>query len=325
MGAAHARAYHALAGFEIAGLVARRPGGRERLASELGGCPLFSDFESAFVATRPDAVCIATYPDTHAGLAIASMRGGAGVFVEKPLADTLESAESVVSVARETGQPLLVGYILRCHPGWIRFIELARALGRPLVMRISQTQQSSGEHWRTQQRLLSTVSPLVDCGVHYVDVMCQMTQARPMTVQGIGARLSDGLPAGRLNYAQLQLRFEDGSIGWYEAGWGPMLSEEAAFVRDVVGPDGSVTMTDRAFVRHQAALDGDGRFAASDETEPAQRVSTLADLCRLEQELFLRALTERLDLSAHHAEALLSLRIVLAAERSIGERRIVDL
>lgn len=41
------------------------------------------------------------------------------------------------------------------------------------------------------------------------------------------AKLSDDIPAWNYNYGQLQIRFEDGSVGWYEAGWGPMMSETA--------------------------------------------------------------------------------------------------
>lgn len=44
------------------------------------------------------------------------------------------------------------------------------------------------------------------------------------------------------NYGQLQVTFEDGSVGWYECGWGPMMSETAFFVKDVVGPKGSVSI-----------------------------------------------------------------------------------
>ena len=36
--------------------------------------------------------------------------------------------------------------------------------------------------------------------------------------------------------------FDDGSVGWYEAGWGPMMSEVAFFVKDVVGPKGAVSI-----------------------------------------------------------------------------------
>jgi predicted dehydrogenase len=335
MGAAHARAYRALAGFEVAGLVARRPGARERLAEEIGGCPVFGDFGAALEAVRPDAVCIATYPDSHAELAIAAFRAGAHVFVEKPLAEDLPQAESIVAAAAESRRTLLVGYILRHHPSWTRFVDLAGTLGSPLVMRVSLNQQSFGEHWATHRQLLQSVSPLVDCGVHYVDVMCQMTRSRPVQVQAMGTVLSGGLATGRYNYGQLQVRFEDGSVGWFESGWGPMMSTEAHFVRDVVGPRGSVTMTERptpdgngrttAFLLHHAELDADGGFAGADEVVTLPGELSLVDLCRREQEHFRRAIEERLDLTAHHEDSLRSLEVVLAADRAIRERRAVEL
>ena len=44
------------------------------------------------------------------------------------------------------------------------------------------------------------------------------------------------------NYGHLQVLFDDGSVGWYEAGWGPMMSETAFFVKDVISPNGCVSI-----------------------------------------------------------------------------------
>ena len=44
------------------------------------------------------------------------------------------------------------------------------------------------------------------------------------------------------NYGMLQVTFDDGSVGWYEAGWGPMMSETAFFVKDVISPNGCVSI-----------------------------------------------------------------------------------
>ena len=71
--------------------------------------------------------------------------------------------------------------------------------------------------------------------------MCQITRAKPTQVHAVGARLTDDMPAGMYNYGHLQVSFDDGSVGWYEAGWGPMMSETAFFVKDVIGPKGSVS------------------------------------------------------------------------------------
>ncbi len=78
--------------------------------------------------------------------------------------------------------------------------------------------------------------------MHYVDVMCQITDAKPVEVRGMGVRLSDEIAPDMYNYGHLQVLFEDGSVGWYEAGWGPMISETAFFVKDVMSPKGCVSI-----------------------------------------------------------------------------------
>ena len=343
MGTSHAKAYHALDGFEIVGVVARGEGSRRALLDALGAdYPQFSDYAEALAATKPDAVSINTYPDTHADFARRAFAAGCHVFLEKPVAPTVAEAEAVVAAAKAAGKKLVVGYVLRVHPTWAKFVEVARSLGKPLVMRMNLNQQSSGDQWRTHKQLMNSMSPIVDCGVHYVDVMCLMTRARPTRVSAIGARLSDELVPGMYNYGQLQVTFDDGSVGWYEAGWGPMMSETAYFVKDVIGPrgcvsiagvkDGDVASDDvEAHSRagrlrlHHGALAADGTFARADEMIDSSDEPDHDGLCRLEQELFLDCIRHDRDLSAHMADAVNSLRIVLAADESFRTGRTVEL
>jgi predicted dehydrogenase len=344
MGGCHARAYHKLNGFEIVGLVSKDPETLARLSEELGGLRQFEDYEAALTATQPDAVSINTYPDTHASFCIMALRAGCHVFVEKPLATTVEDAEAVVKLAAETNRKVLVGYILRVHPVWQRFIETAKTLGKPLVMRMSLNQQSFGDTWRGHKNLMNFMSPIVDCGVHYVDVMCQMTGASPVHVHAIGARLTDEVKHGMYNYGHLHVTFEDGSVGWYEAGWGPMMSQVAYFVKDVIGPKGSVSIAQRRVdeklaVRlttksrnqrdglwlHYADLDGNGQFARRDASIRSLQAPDQQTLCCREQELFLRTIREDLDLTPHLRDAVNSLRILLAADQSYRTGQVVDL
>jgi predicted dehydrogenase len=185
MGSLHARAYHGMDDFEIVGLVSRDMEIGFRLSAELDGLPLFDNYEEALAVTRPDAVSINTYPDTHAVFCMKALDAGCNVFVEKPLAETLAQAQAVANFARKTRRKVVVGYILRVHPLWQKFIETAKTLGKPLVIRMNLNQQSSGQTWRNHKNLMSSLSPTVDCGVHYVDVMCQMTEARPVSVHSL--------------------------------------------------------------------------------------------------------------------------------------------
>jgi predicted dehydrogenase len=344
MGTSHARAYHRLAGdFRIAGLVARNPASRDRLSQELGGVPTFADFDAAFAATKPDVVSINTYPDTHAAIARVALRGGSHVFVEKPLAETVEEAREIVDLARQHRRKVVVGYILRVHPAWQKFIEVARTLGKPLVMRMNLNQQSRGKEWRTHRALMDSMSPIVDCGVHYVDVMCQMTRSKPVRVSAIKARLSNELRPGMYNYGQLQVTFADGSVGWYEAGWGPMMSEVAYFVKDVIGPEGCVSIVDRAGERaagsadvdthtktnslrvHWQARDADDQFVRPDTWLDTNDEPDHDGLCLREQQFLLRAIRDDVDLTEHLEDAVSSLRIVLAADRAAHEGRTIEL
>ncbi|MBO6510108.1 MAG: Gfo/Idh/MocA family oxidoreductase [Roseibium sp.] len=320
MGLSHALAHHNHPDAEIVGLVNRS--GRVTHA-DLTEYPVFTDFEKALETARPDLVVVATYSDSHADYAIAAMRAGAHVFVEKPLATTLEDAQSVVAVARETDRKLVIGYILRHHPSWIRLIEEARALGGPYVFRMNLNQQSSGAEWETHKSLMQTTAPIVDCGVHYVDVWCQISDARPVKVNGMGLRLSDEIAPDMYNYGQFQVYFDDGSVGWYEAGWGPMMSEAAFFVKDVVSPAGAVSIVEDdkddssdvdghtkvgALLVHRP--DGDRRIDLPGE--PGHQ-----ELCDAEQVYMLRAISENIDLTRHMQDAIKSLAICLAADESV--------
>ena len=336
MGRAHALAYAADPAFAIVGLVNRSP---VDLPEALAGCPRVASFAEG-LALAPDLVCIASYTDSHADYAVAAMEAGAHVFVEKPLAATVEEAERVVAAARRTGRKLVVGYILRHHPSWIRFIAEAREIGPPFVMRMNLNQQSSGPAWEIHRRLMESTSPVVDCGVHYLDVMLQITDSRPVQVRGMGVRLSDEIAPGQVNYGHLQVLFADGSVGWYEAGWGPMISETAFFVKDVMGPRGAVsivmdegavsadveTHTRTARIRiHRAETAPGGGFLAPDA------IVSMADepghdaLCAREQAFMRDAILEDRDLGRHMDDAVRSLAVVLAADRSMRENRAIDL
>jgi predicted dehydrogenase len=343
MGASHATAYHTLDGFELVGLVSTGQSKHVLNAQLGGGYAVFEDYAEALQRTQPDAVCISTYPDTHEEFAVCALEAGCHVFLEKPLATTLAGAERVVAAARQAGKQVLVGYILRVHPSWTRFVEEARQLGKPLVMRLNLNQQSFGPMWTVHRNLLQSLSPIVDCGVHYLDVMCQMTRARPVWVSAIGARLTEDMPAHQYNYGQLQIRFDDGSVGWYEAGWGPMMSETAFFVKDVVGPRGSVSITARnagaagnsanvaahtqteALRIHHAQLTPEDNFAQPDTWIDLTDEPNHQELCNREQRWFLQAIHDQLDLSEHLADAVNSLRIALACDESVRTGEVVRL
>lgn len=337
MGMSHAKAYQQNAGFEIVSLVNRSP---LPLHESLNDYSIEPDFKKSFDRVVPELVSVNTYSDSHAEYAIYAMEAGAHVFVEKPLATTVRDAQRVVDCARANNRKLVVGYILRYHPSWMRLIGEARKLGGPFVFRMNLNQQSSGPTWRTHLQLMDTTAPIVDCGVHYVDVMCQITDAKATQVRGMGLRLSEELKPDMYNYGHFQVLFDDGSVGWYEAGWGPMMSETAFFVKDVISPNGSVSivMSDDAksddvdthtrtnLLRiHSAKTNQQGVFAKPDTDVSMADEPAHDDLCAREQEYVLKAIREDINLDRHMDDAVQSLHICLAADESVRSGQAVNL
>ncbi len=341
MGLSHARAYQSIKGFEIVGLCTRGIETRGDIKKEFPGVRLFADYAEALSTLKPDAVSINTWPDTHAAYAKLALKAGCHIFIEKPLASTVTEAEEIVALAKASDKKLVIGYILRVHPSWVKFVEVGKTLGKPLVMRMNLNQQSSGAQWDVHKHLMNSISPIVDCGVHYVDVMCQVTGAKPIRVHAVGARLTTEIDAHMYNYGHLHVAFDDGSVGWYEAGWGPMMSETAFFVKDMIGPKGSVSIAveesktassdvdshtrTSALRLHHATLTPDGKFVTPDEVIHMDDEPGHQELCNREQELFLSAIQHDQDMSAHAEDAINSLRIVLAADESVRTGQVVAL
>src|SRR5680860_1259035 len=145
------------------------------------------------------------------------------------------------------------------------------------------------------------------------------------------------------NYGQLQIRFEDGSVGWYEAGWGPMISETAFFVKDVIGPKGSVSIvaknagamgksdsvddhTKTESLRcHYAQLDGNNEFLKKDQWINLEDEPDHQELCNLEQRFFQKAIREDINLTDSVNAAIDSLRIAFACDQSVKTGNVIHI
>lgn len=338
MASLHAKAYQELDGVENVGIVTRNLSSSGKLAQSLGGdLPRFTDFEEALEKTSPDAVAISTYTDSHYRYVSEALNRGLHVFVEKPLAESMQESQELFDLANKVNRKLYVGYILMTHPSWNKFTEIAHELGKPLAMRMNLNQQAKGEFYDTLHNIMQVQSPIVDCGVHYVDIMYQMAQCKPVRVHAIGCRNWDKVPEHICNYGQLQVEFEDGSVGWYEAGWGPNMSETAYFIKDIIGPDGSASIkveTDRSddkdhhveantIIRHFAEQK-EKEFVKDDEIitvdEPDHE-----GLAFLEQKAFIDCIRNDTDMYSHQDRVMTSLRIVFAADQSQKTKQVVEL
>jgi predicted dehydrogenase len=99
--------------------------------------PSFVDLGQALAEWHPDIVFATGPTSLHVPVAIAAAEAGCHVFVEKPLADSVEGVERLARALEGSGRSLMVGYMLRFHPLLIRVRDWLAdgTLGRPLYWR----------------------------------------------------------------------------------------------------------------------------------------------------------------------------------------------
>lgn len=82
------------------------------------------DYKELLADPEIQAVVVATREDQQAVLAIEALRAGKHVYVEKPLADTLEKVEKVVTAQQASGRFAAVGFNRRMAPAYGKAREL---------------------------------------------------------------------------------------------------------------------------------------------------------------------------------------------------------
>jgi predicted dehydrogenase len=82
---------------------------------EIGNCEVFHDLDAA-LATRPAAVIVANPTSLHLPVALAAARGGADLFLEKPVSDSLDGCAALEDICRDRQLVTMVGCQFRFHP-----------------------------------------------------------------------------------------------------------------------------------------------------------------------------------------------------------------
>jgi predicted dehydrogenase len=132
--------------FELVGIADTDPARLAHAAGrfEVGGC--FASAGELLDAAGPEAVVVATPPQSHGELGDELLRRGVHVLMEKPLARTLAESLALVDAAREAGATLAVGHEKRFHHTLAQVGDIlsAGAIGEPFHV---------GAHWASNAKL----------------------------------------------------------------------------------------------------------------------------------------------------------------------------
>ena len=161
------------AGLRVVTCFSRDAARRQAFAAQVG-CEAAASFEAAVEHPGVEGVLLITPNDVHAEQAIAAAERGRHVFVEKPIADTVEAAERMREACARAGVTLAVGHEFRRLGAARRTRELIEAGTLGAVVLAEATFSLPGrfpaEAWRAH-RARNPGGPLMQLGIHHIDTL----------------------------------------------------------------------------------------------------------------------------------------------------------
>src|SRR5437899_2432480 len=157
-----------------------------------------------------DAVSVCVPTEHHVKVALAVIKAGVSVLVEKPLAAAVADASRVVDAAKGAGVTLAVGHIERHNPAIA------------VVKRHLQEGQYGDLVTATARRVSSfpgrirDIGVVMDLGVHEIDILRYLVGAPVESVFALGGRK---IHAAFEHHANILLRFQNGVHGFVEVNW----------------------------------------------------------------------------------------------------------
>lgn len=182
-----------------------------------GEFPRFTSYARFLEEARPDAVVLATPPASHLPLTRAAAERGVHVLAEKPMAESVSSAEGMIGACRTARVVLMIGQKKRFVPALAGLKELLEGgLGpaRFVIYRYPHPGRSEKD-WFWDEA--DGGGPLRENAVHAADLLTWLC-GDVVRVQGEGDFLTFEDRAPQLNCAAITLRFASGAVAALAAG-----------------------------------------------------------------------------------------------------------
>jgi predicted dehydrogenase/threonine dehydrogenase-like Zn-dependent dehydrogenase len=179
-------------------------------ADRFGAAYCSTDFEGILADSNVDLVMILSRNEHHAPQALAALRAGKHVFVEKPMAINEDECRSLYRAVEDTGKQLTVGFNRRFAPFYVEQKKiLARRTGPAVINCRMSSPGMSSAYWMSHA---ASGGGILGEACHFVDLMCWLLNSEPVSVSAYCLPTGKQDPIGENNMVA-SFRFEDGSIG----------------------------------------------------------------------------------------------------------------
>lgn len=191
----HVRVWREMEGAELAGIVDTNAERANTVAAEFG-TRVIRDF-AALAAEGVRAVSLAVPTKEHARAGCALLEGGHDLLVEKPMAASLDEADSLIAAAKRSGRILQVGHVERFNPA----VVAARGIvSRPLFFEVHRLGVFT-------PRSLD-IDVVYDVMIHDLDILLSLTGAPVTDVKAVGIPVI----TDKVDIAHARLEFATGAV-----------------------------------------------------------------------------------------------------------------
>lgn len=233
MGQTHAQVLRTLSEVRITDVVDFVPENAAKAAATLGA--KVSELDEVLKNPDVDAVFITTPTPTHADVISKCAKAKKAIFVEKPVAHTLDAAHEVVDIIKKNKVPCQVGFQRRFDPAYIKVKE---RIDKGELGRLENFRAISRDPFQPRlEYLKGSGGLLVDMGIHDFDT-ARFFFGEVEEVYAIGTAVRDKSlkKHGLFNLAVATMRFKNGAVGTVENALNTSYGYE--IVADILGEKG---------------------------------------------------------------------------------------
>ncbi len=209
MGRNHARVYAQMEGTSLVAAADPDASVLEPLARTYRA-RVYTEYVQLLDEEKPDLVSIAVPTRLHREVAVAAMSRGLHVFLEKPIAASVEEGQKIVECAHREGVKLGVGHIERFNPA---VTELKKQLNAGQLGRIFQIHARRVGPFPSR---VGDVGVVIDLATHELNLLEYLTGSR---VKSVYAETEREIHAKHEDLLTGILKFEDGTIGILDINW----------------------------------------------------------------------------------------------------------
>lgn len=239
-GEIHCDAIVGIPSLELTGLCTRTPSRLQELSRKYGVDKTFTDYNEMLADPDIDAVSIVTMWDQHTEPTLAALDAGKHVFLEKPMAHTVEDCRRICDAAESAAGHLMVGHICRFNPRYAMAKQQIDAGGIGRILSLS-SRRNIPAAWTPE--ILNKIGPIIGDAIHDTDLMLWFTGARVVSAY---AQTVDLRGKKYPDVGQTMYRFDNGATATLETVW--CMPEKTPYAIDermnITGSEGFVQIQD---------------------------------------------------------------------------------